>query len=111
MNQEPKSQEEELAELKKELMSSLKPYAFKEDFTLQDLVDELDGSDKKPQSARVFKSARERYANARSTAFTFIFIGILGLATSILPDCLLQKKQILRMKRCISENTISSMSF
>ena len=101
MNQEPKSQEEELAELKKELMSSLKPYAFKEDFTLQDLVDELDGSDKKPQSARVFKSARERYANARSAAFTFIFIGILGLTTSILPDCLLQKKEILRMKRCI----------
>ena len=81
MNQEPKSQEEE-----------------------------LDGSDKKPQSARLFKSARERYANARSTAFTFIFIGILGLTTSILPDCLLQKKEILRMKRCTSENTISSMS-
>ena len=40
MNQEPKSQEEE-----------------------------LDGSDKKPQSARLFKSARECYANARSTAF------------------------------------------
>lgn len=35
------------------------------------LEEELDGSDKKPQSARVFKSARERYANARSTTFTF----------------------------------------
>lgn len=35
------------------------------------LEEELDGSDKNPQSARVFKSARERYANARSTAFTF----------------------------------------
>ncbi len=65
------------------------------------LEKELDGSDKKPQSARLFKSAWERYTNARSTAFTLIFIGILGLTTSILPDYLLQKKQILRMKRCI----------
>lgn len=66
-----------------ELLDSLKPYAFKEDFTMEDLVNELDGSDKKPQSAKLFKSARERYADARSTAFTFLFIGGIGLAASI----------------------------
>ena len=35
------------------------------------LEEELDGSDKKPQSARLFKGAWKHYTNARSTAFTF----------------------------------------
>ena len=70
--------------LKEELLDSLKPYAFKEDFTMQDLVDELEGSDRRPEEAKKYKSARERYADARSTAFTFMFIGGLGLAAMIL---------------------------
>lgn len=83
MTQDSKSQEEELAELRNELLLSLKPYEFKENFTLQDLVDELDGSDKKPQAAKRFRSAGEHCADSRSTAFTFLFIGIPGLAASI----------------------------
>ena len=75
---------QDMVSLRNELLDSLKPYAFKEDFTMQDLVDELDGSDKKPQSAKLYKSARDRYADARSTAFSFLFIGGIGLAVSVL---------------------------
>lgn len=70
--------------LKEELLDSLKPYEFKDDFTMQDLVDELDGSDKKPQAAKLYKSAEERYADSRSSAFAFLFIGSLGLAATVL---------------------------
>lgn len=70
--------------LKEELLDSLKPYAFKEDFTMQDLVDELDSSDKRPPSAKLYKSAKERYADARSTAFSFLLVGGLGLAAMVL---------------------------
>ena len=49
-----------------ELMDSLKPYAFKEDFTMQDLVDDLEDTDGIPKSA-----------------FAFFFIGFLGLAATI----------------------------
>lgn len=70
--------------LKEELLDSIKPYEFKEDFTMQDLVDDLDGSGKRPEEAKKYKSAMERYANARSTAFSFLVIGGLGLAAMIL---------------------------
>lgn len=70
--------------LKEELMESIQPYAFKEDFTMQDLVDELDGSDKRPEEAKKYKSAVDRYADARSRAFSSLFIGVLGLAAMIL---------------------------
>lgn len=66
-----------------ELMDSLKPYAFKEDFTMQDLVDDLEDTDGIPKSAKLYKSARDYYADARSTAFAFFFIGFLGLAATI----------------------------
>ena len=58
-----------------ELMDSLKPYAFKEDFTMQDLVDDLEDTDGIPKSAKLYKSARDYYADARSTAFAFFLIG------------------------------------
>lgn len=70
--------------LKEEILDSLKPYEFKEDFTMQDLVDELDGSDKKPKSAKLYKSPAERYADNRSSAFAFLFVGGLGMAAMIL---------------------------
>lgn len=70
--------------LKEELLDSLKPYTFKEDFTMQDLVDELDGSDKKPKAAKLYKSAEERYADARSSAFSFLLVGGLGLVATVL---------------------------
>lgn len=70
--------------LRDELLEGLKPYEFKEDFTMQDLVDEMDGSDKRPQEAKKYKSAMDRYADARSTAFSFLVIGVLGLAAMIL---------------------------
>lgn len=66
-----------------ELMDSLKPYAFKEDFTMQDLVDDLEDTDGIPKSAKLYKSARDYYADARSTTFAFFFIGFLGLAATI----------------------------
>jgi len=72
-----------MSALGSELMDSLKPYAFKEDFTMQDLVDDLEDTDGIPKSAKVYKSARDYYADARSTAFAFFFIGFLGLAATI----------------------------
>lgn len=51
---------------------------------MQDLVDELDGSDKKPKASKLYKSAEERYADSRSSAFSFLFIGGLGLAATVL---------------------------
>ena len=70
--------------LKEELLDSIKPYEFKDDFTMQDLMDELDGSDKRPEEVKKYKSARDRYADARSRAFSFLFIGVIGLAAMIL---------------------------
>lgn len=78
------SELQDVTDLKNELLDSLQPYSFKEDFTMEDLVNDLDETDIKPISAKRYKGAREYYADARSKSFAFFLIGIFGLTATIL---------------------------
>lgn len=56
-------------------------YEFPEDFNPEEI---LRGPKEPPKMARTFKSARERYADVRSSAYTFLFLGTVGFVVMAL---------------------------
>lgn len=50
-------------------------YEFPEDFNPEEV---LRGPKEPPKPTRAFKSARERYSDVRSSAYTFLFLGSVG---------------------------------
>lgn len=60
------------------------PYEMGDNFTMEDMMRDLDGNWKKPEGSKLYKSPQMRYADLRSSASSFLMVGVLGVLVVIL---------------------------